>query len=67
VAIAPLNIRPAPAPTTMSSAKKTAKLEDGSHTAIVSRPRPATSAGIAAASIWCVMRDAVSVRVRPGP
>jgi hypothetical protein len=51
----------------MSSAKKTAKLEDGSHTAIVSRPRPATSAGIAAASNWCVMRQPVNVSVRTAP
>jgi hypothetical protein len=64
VAIAPLNIRPEPAPTTTSPARKRPKLGEGSHTVIVNRPRPASSAGIAAASNWCVVREAVSVCAR---
>ena len=47
-------------PTTTSPARKTPKLGDGSQTAMVSRARPASSAGIAAASSCCAGREAVS-------
>ena len=64
VVMAPLNIRPDPAPTTTPPARKTPKLGEGSHTALVNRPSPTSSVGIAAASNWCVVREALSACAR---
>ena len=58
VAIAPLNIRPQPLPTMTSP---TPKLGEGSHTAIVNSPRPASSAALPAASNECVGKELPSV------
>ena len=51
MAVAPLNIIPAPAPTTTSPARRTQRLGCGSHTAIVNRPSPVSNVGMAAADL----------------
>jgi hypothetical protein len=52
VSIAPLNISPAPTPATRSPPRKTPKLGDGTHTASVRSPMPASIVGMASARSW---------------